>query len=140
MRNLKRAATILFSFVYLMATSGILVGQHLCMGRVKQIVLFQKTEKKCCMSGEEHEGLMPCCEDTWSLEKVEDDQQAGSFKKAPDTRYHLLYAITFCELIVKLSSQEKEVEVNNTDPPDWVPTDLNILFHNLKIIPAALQS
>ena len=139
MRNLKRAATILFSFVYLMATSGILVGQHLCMGRVKQIALFQKTEKKCCMSGEEHKGLTPCCEDVWSLEKVEDDQQAGSLKKAPDTSYHLLYAITFCELIVNLGSQEEEVEVNNTDPPDWIPTDLNILFHNLKI-PAALQS
>ena len=139
MHNLKRAAIILFSFVYHMATSGILVGQHLCMGRVKHSALFQKTEKKCCMSGEEHEGLMPCCEDTWSLEKVEDDQQADSLKKAPDTRYHLLYVITFCELIVKLIPQEEEVEVNNTGPPDLAPTDLNILFHNLKI-PAALQS
>lgn len=92
------------------------------------------------MSGEEHKGLMPCCEDVWSLEKVEDDQQAGSFKKAPDTRYHLLYAITFSELIVNpVGSQEEELEVNDTGPPDWVPTDLNILFHNLKI-PAALQS
>ena len=139
MHNLKRAATILFSFVYLMATSGILVGQHLCMGRIKYSALFQKTEKKCCMSGEEHEGLMPCCEDTWSLEKVEDDQQADSLKKAPDTRYHLLYAITFSELIVNFRSQEEELEVNDTGPPDWVPIDLNILFHNLKI-PAALQS
>ena len=92
------------------------------------------------MSGEQHEGLMPCCEDVWSLEKVEDDQQAGSFKKAPDTRYHLLYVITFSELIVNPAGlQEGELEVNNTDPPDWAPTDLNILFHNLKI-PAALQS
>ena len=77
---------------------------------------------------------MPCCEDVWSLEKVEDDQQ-----KAPDSRYHLLYIITFSELIANPGSQEEELEVNNTDPPDWMPTDLNILFHNLKI-PAALQS
>ena len=139
MHDLKRAATILFSFVYLMATSGILVGQHLCMGRVKHSALFQKTEKKCGMSGEEHKGLMPCCEDVWSLEKVEDDQQAGSLKKAPDTRYHLLYAITFSELIVNPGSQEEELEVNDTGPPHWIPADLNILFHNLKI-PAALQS
>ena len=139
MQDLRRAATILFSFVYLMATSGILVGQHRCMGRVKNARLFQKTEKK-CVSGEQHEGLMPCCEDTWSLEKVEDDQQASSFKKAPDTRYHLLYAITFSELIVNpAGSQEEELEVNDTGPPDLAPTDLNILFHNLKI-PVALQS
>ena len=132
-------ATILFSFVYLMATSGILVGQHLCMDRVKDIALFQKVEKKCGMTDEEHEGLMHCCEDNWSLEKVEDVQQASSLKKAPDTRYHLLYAITLGELIIDLNSQEEEVEVNNTGPPDLVPPDLNILFHNLKI-PAALQS
>lgn len=91
------------------------------------------------MSGEEHKGLMPCCEDVWSLEKVEDDQQEGSLKKAPETRYHLLYAITFSELIANPGSQEEEWEVNDTGPPDLAPTDLNILFHNLKI-PAALQS
>ena len=139
MQGLKRTATILFSVVYLMATSGILVGQHLCMDRVKDTALFKKVEKKCGMSDEMHEGLMHCCEDNWSLEKVEDDQQASDLKSAPEARYQLLYATTFGELIVSLSGQEEEVEINNTGPPDITPPDLNILFHNLKI-PAALQS
>lgn len=133
---LKRFGTILFSVVYLLATSGILVGQHLCMDRVKDRALFQKVEKKCGMSADEHEGLMHCCEDNWSLEKVEDDQQVSDFKSAPDARYHLLYTTAFAELIINFSSQEEEVEVKNTGPPDIVPPDLNILYHNLKL-PAA---
>ena len=139
LQSLKQLATILFSAIYLMATSGILVGQHLCMDRVKETALFQKVETKCGMHAHTHEAPLDCCEDNWSLEKVEDDQQVSDFKSAPDARYHLLYTTTFADLIVNLSGQEEEVEVNNTGPPDISPPDLNILFHNLKL-PAALQS
>lgn len=125
--------------VYLLATSGVLVGQHLCMDRVKETALFKKVERQCGMSAEMHQDLMHCCEDQWSLEKVEDDQQISDFKTAPKAKFTVLYAITFGESVSSLQSQEDEIETHNTGPPDIAPPDLPILYHNLKI-PAALQS
>ena len=128
----------MFSAIYLLATSGILIGQHVCMDRVKDTALFAKVETHCGMVMEMHKD-MKCCEDQWLLEKVEDDQQVSSYKTAPDAKYFLLYAITLGELIEARSFDEEEFEVKNTGPPDISPPDLVVLYHNLKI-PAALQS
>lgn len=142
MYSLKRTATILFTALYLLASSGILVGQHLCMGRVKETALFKKVEKNCGMSMEMHgemEGMEGCCDDEWVLQKVEDEQQVSSVNEIPTTNYHLLYETPFNEFIALLISQEEDVEVQNTGPPDISAPDLFILYHTLKI-PSALQS
>ena len=130
----------MFSAVYLLATLGILVGQHLCMDRVKEKALFAKVETHCGMAMEMHKDMMmDCCKDEWLLEKVEDDQQVSAFKTAPEARYHLLYTITLAELIESHTFDQQDFEVKNTGPPDISPPDLVVLYHNLKI-PAALQS
>lgn len=122
-----------------MASSGILVGQHLCMGRVKETALFKKVEKNCGMSMEMHQNMEGCCDDEWVLQKVEDDQQISLVNEIPVTNYHLLYETPFNEFIALLISQEEDVEVQNTGPPDISIPDLFILYHTLKI-PFDLQS
>ncbi len=63
---MKKTVTILFTALYLLTTSGVLVGQHLCMGRVKESALFKKVEKQCMGMPEMHMTMKDCCHDEWS--------------------------------------------------------------------------
>ena len=120
MRCLKRTATILFSCLYLLASSGVLVGQHVCMGRVKEKALFAQQEKQCNMSAEMHQSMKDCCEDEWLLEKVEDDQQASTYNAPPTPNFHLIYEVPYSDFLLFLSHEEANLEVRNTGPPDRV--------------------
>ena len=137
--SLKKSVTILFTTLYLLASTGILVGQHVCMGRIKETALFKQQEKKCNMSAEMHKSMKDCCEDEWSLTKIEDTQQASALNGIPNANYHLLYEVPYSELLVVMDEKEEKVEVKNTGPPDVPKLDLYIAYHSLKI-PAALQS
>jgi len=109
------------------------------MGRVKETALFKKVEKNCGMSLEMHQDMEGCCEDELILRKVEDEQQITSAKQLPATSYNLLYEIHFSEFVAILTSQEDDVEVQNTGPPDDSRPSLFILYNTLKI-PSALES
>lgn len=137
--GLKQLATIAFTVIYLFASSGILVGQHLCMDRVKETALFKKVESKCGLSQEMHQQMADCCDDIWSLQKVEDDQQASTVFDSPEANYQLLYEVPFQELVSLLNIEETEVEVKNTGPPDIAAPDLFLRYCSLKI-PSDLQS
>ncbi len=91
------------------------------------------------MTMEMHAGMEDCCDDEWALKIVEDDQQASASKETPATAYHLLHEVSFNDFVISTFSQEEDIEVNNTGPPDIPSPNLNILYHNLKL-PAALQS
>jgi len=137
--SLKRTATILFTLVYFVSTSGVLMGQHICMGRVKESAIFQKVESDCGMGMEAHKDMKGCCEDEWSLEKVEDDQQVTQGSDAPKANYHVLYEIPLSDWLPLLASTDQVSLVRNTGPPDIPEPDLFILYQSLKI-PFALQS
>lgn len=137
--SLKRTATILFTLIYFVTTSGVLMGQHVCMGRVKESAIFQKVVTDCGMGMEAHKDMKGCCDDAWELQKVEDDQQVTPGSDAPKATYHLLYEVALNELVPLLISQADELDVRNTGPPDIREPDLFILYQSLKI-PFALQS
>jgi hypothetical protein len=115
------------------------MGQHLCMGSVKNTAIFQKVEASCGMSMEMHKDMKGCCDDEWVLKKVEDDQQVTAGSDAPRGLYHLLYEVPFNDLVPALIAQSDEVEVKNTGPPDIAAPDLFLLYQSLKI-PFAVQS
>lgn len=139
MTVLKRALTILFVAVYFITSSGVLFGEHLCMGRVKETALFKKVETQCGMSMDMHADMDHCCDDQWNLEIIDDEQQLTTFQDAPLTNYHLLYETSFSELVVLINKTEDKVELKNTGPPDIRQPELYLIFHNLKI-PSGLQS
>lgn len=91
------------------------------------------------MSAEMHKSMKDCCEDEWSLTKIEDNQQASVISDIPSANYYLLYEVPYSEFLLVMDEQEEKVEVKNTGPPDVPKLDLYITYHSLKI-PAALQS
>lgn len=91
------------------------------------------------MSAEMHKSMKDCCEDEWSLKKIEDNQQASTHNEIPNANYFLLYEVPFSTFLVVMDKQEEKVEVKNTGPPDIPKPDLYIAYHSLKI-PSALQS
>lgn len=140
LQNLKRTATILFTALYLLASTGVLVGQHLCMDRVKETKLFKKAESNCGMSMAMHQDMEEgCCDDEWALKILEDEQQMSFGSNAPIAVYHLLYETSFNELLFSITLEDDQVEMINTGPPDINEPDLFILHSSLKI-PTALQS
>lgn len=132
-QSLKRLVTILFTITYLVTTSGVLTGQHLCMGRVKHRAVFEKPASDCGMGMEMEKDTEGCCDDEWILQKVEDDQQVSAEKTLPKATYHLLYEVPLYDWQLTLSQQTDESEIRNTGPPDIPHPDLNILYHSLKI-------
>lgn len=137
--NLKKTVTLLFTLVYFVTTSGVLMGQHLCMGRVKGSAIFEKPISDCGMGQEMEQTMDGCCDDEWVLQKVEDDQQVSAGKAIPKTSYHLLSEVLFYDWLPMSAPQVFEDEVRNTGPPDIPKSDLIILYQSLKI-PLLLHS
>lgn len=137
--TLKRAFTILITAIFFITSSGVVFGQHVCMGIVKSKALYKKASEDCEMPMMAHEKAEDCCHDEWLLEKIEDHQQISLFQEISATSYHLLYEVSFKQFEVWLPSQEEDVEAQNTDPPDLQLPSRFILYKSLKI-PFALQS
>ncbi len=70
MRTLKTAGNFLLTLTLLVATSGITLSKHYCMGRLKAVAVFETVEKKC--PGAHGEEPMPCCEDVTEEFKLEE--------------------------------------------------------------------
>lgn len=103
------------------------------MGRVKETALFKKVEVQCGMAMEMHQDMDDCCDDEWSLKKVEDSQHSVAFKDVPATNYFLLAEISFIEFQPIQLVSDSKVEIKNTGPPDTSQPDLFLLYQNLKI-------
>ncbi|MGW8121406.1 HYC_CC_PP family protein [Roseivirga echinicomitans] len=134
---MKKSVTILFTLLYMFASTGMLVGQHICMGSIKEAALLNQQKKECTMSADMHKSMKDCCQDEWSLTKIEDNQQASALSNIPNANYHLLYEVPYSTFLVLLDEQEEKVEVKNTGPPDIPKPELYIAYHSLKI-PSAL--
>jgi hypothetical protein len=109
------------------------------MGRVKGSALFTKVEKQCMGMPEMHKKMQDCCNDEWSLEKIEDSQQMAFSDDLPQANYFMLFEIALVSNIQVSISQTLEFETRNTGPPDIPKLEFYLQYHSLKI-PSALQS
>ena len=109
------------------------------MGRVKQTSLFTEVKKNCDMEMDVHGMMDDCCDNEMTLEIIEDSQQLVQIEKAPQADYFLLYATALILTADLQATLKKDVEFNDSGPPDLSEPERYILFQNLKI-PAALQS
>ncbi len=139
MFDLKRTLTIFFTALYFIASSGVLFGQHICMGRVQESALFTHADSQCGMSMEMHTGMDGCCDNEWSLEIIEDDQQITAFQDAPNATFYLLFETSLTEYFLSLTEEQNHNEFNDSGPPDINTPELYLFYHNLKI-PSGLQS
>ncbi|MEC7754946.1 MULTISPECIES: hypothetical protein [Roseivirga] len=136
---MKKTVTIGLTMLYLITSVGLLFGQHLCMGRVQEKAIFKKVEFRCGMSMEMHKGMEDCCDDEWTLEIVDDEQQVTAFQKAPLASYHLLFETGFSDPLLSAGIHLNEQTIFDTGPPEVIHPDLYLFYHNLKI-PSGLQS
>ena len=65
---------LFLAITLLLATSGILLSKHYCLGRLKSVTVFEHA--KGCADNPEGE-QMPCCEDVETLLKVEEVTQVS---------------------------------------------------------------
>jgi hypothetical protein len=107
------------------------------MGRVKDAALFKKVEKDCGM--DMPVDMEDCCDDEWSFEIIEDDQQASYQLMAPVATFFVLYEISLNDIVVSEASESKRLFHTDQGPPDKGETALYLFYQSLKI-PAALQS
>ena len=72
---MKKLLNISFSFLLLIATTGVSVSSHICGGAVHDTAIFQEAEK--CHPGEQND-MNGCCDDHNEYHQVDDDFQPSS--------------------------------------------------------------
>lgn len=110
----------------LIATTGVTLNKHYCMGRLKSIAIFHHAEN--CM-GEGMVDPMPCCQDVSEELKIEEiTSSTFNFDSAPE-----LYQLAVVSYILidqdLVSIEQDHPEFLDYEPP---PTD--------KDIPVLIQS
>ncbi|NQZ79064.1 MAG: hypothetical protein HRT61_23545 [Ekhidna sp.] len=104
MRLAKQIANTFLAITLLIATTGITLNKHYCMGRLKSIAI-NEVAKKC--NGESQE-KMPCCNDVSQQLKVEEITTSDfDFDSAPD-----LYEVALISFVLLDDNESKELKNN----------------------------
>ena len=69
---------IFFSIFYLTSTSGVSLNIHYCGGKIKQVSLFNSSEKNCCGKKKMSK---KCCKNKVSYFKIKDNHQTNQSAK-----------------------------------------------------------
>ena len=128
MNLFKKIANIFLAGLLLLATSGVTLSKHYCMGRLKSIAVFEQA--KACFDQEEKES-MPCCEDVSEELRVENlTKTSVDFDCSTQLVATLITLPTFDHLFV--SYIQEEFTQNNYSPP--LPSrDIPVLMQSFLI-------
>ncbi|MFN5642065.1 MAG: HYC_CC_PP family protein [Sphingobacteriales bacterium] len=72
---MRKCLTIIVALFYLIATCGVVVSTHYCMGEVAGYALGQNDEHLCTVCGMTNEG---CCHDDLNIYKIDDNHQVAN--------------------------------------------------------------
>lgn len=125
----KKIVNVFLVVLLLVATTGITLNKHYCMGRLKSVAVFEKANP-CIDYG--FEEPMPCCEDISEELKVDEiTNSTFDFKISPD--YHLVAITTY--LLINQDLLEPEItESNYSDySPPPIERDIPILVQSFLI-------
>lgn len=109
------------------------------MGRVNESALFKKVDTKCGMDMDMHMDMDDCCDDEWSVEIVDDEQQLTNSLTAPKANYFVLYELVLPELALETSATDSTIVLADNGPPDKATPPLYLYYSNIKI-PSDLHS
>lgn len=107
------------------------------MDRVVKSSLFKKVNEDCGM--EMPMEMEDCCDDEWSLEIIEDEQQLSDILQTPKGSFFVIYEIRLPEFIFGVSETAEKPFLTAHGPPNKVTPPLYVYYHSLKI-PSDLQS
>jgi hypothetical protein len=109
---------LLYSFWYLVITTGVLVSVHKCGGQVVSVEFFKAKADACSSSGCESGG---CCENETHFYKVTDDQKLSSAATVPDLQLLFVESVELPELrIAPVQSYVVPSKLPIRPPPDLV--------------------
>lgn len=96
MQLFKKIANICLALVLMVATAGITLNKHYCLGQLKSVSVFQEAES--CMSKmemDEDSCPMECCDDTSEEYKLEEFKQVSFEHKFFTPELRLIAIITY---------------------------------------------
>ena len=130
MQLFKKIAHLFMALLLVVATMGVTMHKHYCMGRVKDVAYFEKSKHCAEMIGMEQEDCpMSCCKDTEQEFKV-DDLSVTAFAFDLDTDFHLLNAFTYLLLDFNvLTVPAHQVAYQNYKPP-LIEQDIPVLVQS----------
>ena len=85
-----------------------------------------------------HMDMEDCCDDRWSIEIIDDEQQNTNSLSAPKANYFVLYEVSL-PLILLPELETESIHVVDNGPPDRTSPPLYLYYNHLKI-PSDLQS
>jgi hypothetical protein len=127
---MKKMLLVILSCLYLVATSGMQVQQHYCMGKLRSSSIGFKEAKTCNSCGMEV-GSNHCCHDEAQWLKVDDNHQATTSGFIPLPFVIALSPVQFYFQQPVFSSVTL-VRVNNHSPPLLLPKR-TVLYCNYRI-------
>ena len=118
------------ALLLVVATMGVTMHKHYCMGRVQDVAYFQESKSCADLLGMDEEVCPPnCCKDTHEEFKV-DDLSATAFSFDLDTDFHLLHAFTYLLLDFNvLTAPTHQVAYQNYRPP-LIEQDIPVLVQS----------
>ncbi len=117
---------LILSCLYLVATSGMQVQQHYCMGHLKATTVGFHESKKCSTCGMEA-GNSECCHDESQWLKVNDNHQAAVTTGSVPTPFVMDLPPVQHYFLQPTAQHVITAQVNNHSPPPLLP-DRNVLF------------
>lgn len=127
MKFLAKILNIFLALLLLLSTSGVTLHKHYCMGRLKNIAVFQEAES--CIAKMGMERAMDCCEDVKEELKVTDLNKV-SFGFSLTPQLHLLAVIAYIFIDWDLfSNVNRHFPYVNYKPP-LIDPDITVLVQS----------
>lgn len=125
----RKIANVSLALLLLVATTGVTLNKHYCMGRLKSIAVFEAAHS-CSENGAEDP--MPCCKDVSEQMKVNEITKVSfDFKSAPDL--YPVAVICFFVLSQDLLSVKNEKPQHRFYSPPLPDQNLQVLNQNFLI-------
>ena len=124
MRIFKKISNLLLAVILLIATTGVTLNKHYCLGRLKSVAI-NEIASPC--AGEKGEPIqMPCCEDVTQELKVEEITQVlFDFDGQPD-----LFELAFIRFFVLdepiLISEKASIPKHYSPPPPEIDVQVDL--------------
>ena len=130
MKVLRKLSNICLALLLMVATSGITINKHYCLGFLKDVTILHETTSCMAKMGLEEENCpMDCCEET-SQQVMVDDFQKVHFKSDLNPNLKLVAVISY--FLTDFSAAS-----NNSDPSHYQNYRPPLIEHD---IPVMVQS
>jgi len=118
------------ALLLVVATMGVTMHKHHCLGRVKDVSYFEKSQHCAEMMGMEQEDCpMSCCKDTKEEFKVEDVSVTKVYFDL-DTDFHLIGIAVYVLLDLDLLSGETQLFAYRNYKPPLIEQDIPVLVQS----------